>query len=317
MIEYGEVIKINATDTAVYIGCASFEDRSLGFVNRLSSEVALLNSVVFAYSEPNERREQLLALMKQKLSKHGPYPKVLRCSRDTPTTAVHEFAITIAPELRESGARILLDISTFTRRHLLIFLQAIDHLQMWDQLSIFYTEPDEYSTDVSSPMSIGVRNISAIPGFSLSTSVSKNLLLVLMIGHERDRAMAVYSHIDPSSALIIAPRPAYRLAMEGGAEKLNEPLINIVGSDSLHGLHSLDPVIACDQLSQLLSSEFSPDEWSTVIAPLGTKPQTVASYLYWREHRQDIAMIYAQPLEYNHLHYTKGIGITWELLASH
>ena len=85
--------------------------------------------------------------------------------------------------------RVTLDISTFTKRHLLLLLHALDHAGLWESLRILYTEPRDYVVDMYLPMSMGIRDVAPIPGFTNLNPPDQPVLLIIMLGYEGDRAM--------------------------------------------------------------------------------------------------------------------------------
>jgi len=99
-------------------------------------------------------------------------------------------------ELRKD-ASIVLDISVFTRRHLLMMLRWLDDEGYWDRLTIVYSEPEDYDVSQFIPLSFGLTSLQQIPGFSACPDLSRPVHLVLFLGYEGDRALAVYEHVEP------------------------------------------------------------------------------------------------------------------------
>jgi hypothetical protein len=293
----------------VFITCASFEDRCLGVPRRLSEDYRFDKGFLFAYEDPNEQREQHLRMMGQILNPRGSLQEI-RTTENEPLPAIAELAAKLRGlRLHPNDSIITIDVTTFTKRHLLLLLKAIDDLRLWSILRIYYTEPKDYITDLYLPMSMGIRTISPITGFISHTSLSRPTLLVILLGYEGDRANAIYENIDPNEVFLIIPKPAYHAEWEGRTEAMNKQLIRIIGEDRIRHVHSQDPVLVAGKLEEILRP-YSLDEWRCSIAPLGTKPQALGTYLFWRRNRGKFSIIYAQPLRHNERFFSTGVGRT-------
>ncbi|MGD0921571.1 MAG: hypothetical protein ABSA70_07390 [Terriglobia bacterium] len=238
-------------------------------------------------------------------------------SEGDPAPAVAKLSHEIQRRRSSSGGVITVDISTFTKRHLLLLLKSVDDLGMWDSLKLLYTEPKDYVADLYLQMSTGVRQINPVPGFINAESLSKPLLLVILLGYERDRAMALFNALEPNETVLIVPSPPYHAEWKGRTEEMNRDLITLIGHEKLKYAHSLDPNGLRNDLSHLLgqNGEYPLHHWHCCVAPLANKPQTVGLYLFWRENPGRFSIIYAQALKHNEPFYSEGIGRSWQLLA--
>lgn len=300
----------------VFICCASFESRCLGSLRRFS-QYEYRHACMFVYDHPDERRDEHLREMREILGSSGSFEEI-SASELNPIPAIQ----LLRDRLRSLGLRpgqcaATVDTTAFTKRHLLLLLRMLDDLDLWADLRLLYTEPRDYVTDLYAPMSFGLREISPIPGFGGQEFPSKPLLLVVFLGYEADRALALYENLDPNEAILIVPKPAYHPEWEGRTEDLNGALISLVGTKRVVASDSRDPVRVASTLASVLESpEYSTDRFNCHVSPLGTKPQVVGLYLYWRKHRGEISVIYAQSLRHNQRFYSHGIGKTWILPTS-
>lgn len=297
----------------VFICCASFEARCLGSLQRFS-QYEYRHAYVFVYDHPDERRDEHLRQMKQLLSSSGPSEEVPASELDPiPTTRLLRERLS-SLDLKPGQHTATVDITGFTKRHLLLLLRMLDDIGLWPALRLLYTEPRDYVTDLYSPMSFGLREISPIPGFGGQEFPSKPLLLVIFLGYEGDRALALFENLDPNEAILVVPRPAYHPEWEGRTEALNRALISLVGTKQVIYADSRDPLRVASTLASLLGNpRYAANKFNCHVSPLGTKPQVVGLYLYWRQHRREIAVIYAQPLRHNRRFYSHGVGKTWIL----
>jgi len=300
-----------------FITCASFEERCLGVPQRLSERLQFERGYVFVYEDPSEKREQNLRKLEALLTLKGHFEKI-STSENNPLPAIgrlYNELKSFKEKVELAHFVITLDISTFTKRHLLLLLKNVDDLGLWNKLRIFYTEPKKYVTDLYLPMSMGIRTISPISGFISSSSPNLPLLLIIFLGYEGDRAMAIYENLDPEDTVLIVPKPAYHKEWESKTEKMNRPLIRMIGERKIEYAHSLNPLNATHSLERI-TKRFNPSKWKWIIVPLGTKPQALGLYFFWREHPNTFSIIYAQPLKHNERFFSTGIGKTW-LLKDH
>ena len=298
--------------TEVFIGCASFEDRCLGTVSLLSPRYRLAHSYLCVYDDFSEVRQTNVRAMTETLQRHGPL-SIVEASEQNPSRSIAELMTEVRSIASKSYVRVTLDVSTFTKRHLLMLLHALDDAGLWDSLRILYTEPKDYVVDMYVPMSTGIKEVAPIPSFTNLQPTDKPVLLVIMLGYEGDRAMALFQTIEPNDTVLLVPKPAYRPEWEGRTEELNRRMISLLGQDSIAYADSRDPLKVKMALANVLCARNPIRDWTCLISPLGTKPQAVGLYSFWRENPESCALVYAQPLRHNERYYSTGSGPTWEL----
>ncbi len=300
----------------IFICSTSFEERCLGAYRRFDN-YRYQHGFNFIEQRPGTRAKKYLSEIAHKSHAAGPL-ELITFSETDPTNAVATFDEKLDQlGLDATTSVITLDISTFNKRHLLMLLKQLDERGYWDSLRVLYTEPQDYVTDLYLPMSTGIKQINPIPGFVNTQPLNKPVLLLIMLGYEGDRAMALFNNLDPSETLIIVPKPAFHQEWEGRTETMNRDLITLLGEEKIRYADSRDPFEVTDALSQILQSggEHSLDQWGCYVSPLGTKPQVLGLYLFWRLHRTRFSILYAQPLKHNELFNSTGIGRTWLLLS--
>jgi len=213
---------------------------------------------------------------------------------------------------RSKNHTIKIDMTTPIKWHLLIFLRLLDSIKLLNHVRFLYTEPRDYYTDLFQPLSFGISDIFPIPLFSGNYDFSKNDLLVLMLGYEGSRALAIYEKVDPTEVLLLISNPPYHPEWKGRTEEMNKEIINIVGHSKIKYLDSRNPLLITNQLYKILSGkEYL--EYNHIVSPLGTKPQILGLYSYISLSSIKPIVLYGKPLRHNHLFYSYGIGKTWEL----
>ena len=293
--------------------CASHEPRCEGLTSRMGNWRPD-EAIVFHYDDINRKREERHNSIIQTLTTVGVSPKTLIFTESNTIKSLHDNMGVLTDVLSsQSIESIVLDISTFTKRHLLMILRWLDDERLWDKLCIIYSEPEEYIVSQYIPLSYGLSSIQQIPGYSACPDFSRPLHLVLFLGYEGDRALALYEHIQPMYTTLIIPSPPFRSSWSGRTERFNEDLLKIVGNTCTKNVDPIDPEATEYSLIKILGDGNKRSHQAKVICPLGTKPQTVGIYLYVRRCIDPPAIIYASPLMHNHEFFSYGIGKTWIL----
>jgi hypothetical protein len=196
----------------------------------------------------------------------------------------------------------------------------MNSLEKYDLLKvtrIFYTEPKTYVTNLYLPISFGILPIYTVSGYVTTQSLNRPNLLVIFLGYEGDRAMALVNNFEPNETVLIIPDPPYHPEWKGQTEKMNKNLIEIIGSDRVETIHSLNPYSIVKKLETLFCQgcKYDLDKYHCCIFPLGTKPQALGLYLFWRQYHGKFSIVYAPPNKRNESFYPKGIGRTWQLIS--
>jgi len=295
----------------ILITSSSFEERCLGSLNKIDGN-EFQKAIIFTYEEPSEDRDKNLKKQKQKLNSltQNGFEEIFTSSKN-PLKGLDEFAQYLKNYSPKSTA-LTIDISTFTKRHMLLLVKTIEEHGFWENTTILYTEPLDYITNLFLPLSMGISSISTIPGFVSNTPSNLPLFLLIFLGYEGDRAYSLHSKMSPNTTKLIIPDPPYREEWRGRTKKMNKHLIKILGENKLDTAHSLDPYQVKKKLYELEKEHnFDKEKW--VLSPLGTKPQTFGIYLFWRENKHSFSIVYASPLKHNVRFYSTGIGNTWVL----
>ena len=296
---------------SVLIACSSHEERCAGTLRHIADWHPRC-VVLFHYTDDNAQRErrhaELLASIKASdIPSHDlPYTK------SHPTASLRRAIPVLADTFTQyPNASIVLDISVMTRQHFLMLCQWLQDAEHWDRVVIVYSEPAQYDVSEYMPLSFGLQSLEQIPGLAPCADLSRPIHLVLFLGYEGDRAMAVYDHVQPSRTTLIVPDPPYQQSWAGLTERFNADLISLVGANSVRHVESIDPDIIVRQLEDIAGGLDVRSKWATILVPLGTKPQALGAFLYSRLWSDQAAIIYARPRRYNNRFYSHGVGNTW------
>lgn len=295
------------------IACSSHEERCEAFFRR-KGDWQPDSVVVFRYDDPNPRREARHDTLVKAFSSQSCKPLSLPFAEGDAAGSLQSNIQALDATLEQNGSRpIVIDISVLTKRHLLMLLRWLDDRGCWDRLWIAYSEPAYYVVSDHIPLSFGLARIHQIPGLPATPDMSRPIRLVVFLGYEGDRALAVYEHVQPMETTLVVPDPPFREMWRGRTEAFNRDLMKLVGKDRVVKMSAIDPAGVAEGLRSHLGGEAQRSPHCNVVCPLGTKPQAVGIYMYARTCSDPPAIIYASPLRHNHGFYSSGIGKSWLL----
>jgi hypothetical protein len=301
---------------ALLLTCSSHEARCEGFVSRMAGWKPT-GAVIFHYDDVNPKREIHHKAMVDFLDAASISAVTLQFSESNAVMSLRDNMNKLKEILasRKNDA-IVLDISVFTKRHLLMILRWLDDEGYWDKLCVIYTAPEDYDVSQFIPLSFGIASFQQIPGFSACPDLSRPVHLVLFLGYEGDRVLATYEHVQPMQTTLVIPYPPYQPSWAGRTERFNADLLGLVGKEAISKVDSIDPEETCKALEHILGDKKQRSLHAKVVGPLGTKPQTLGIYSYVRECNDPPAIVYASPLRHNHEFFSHGIGKTWLLKSA-
>ena len=299
-------------DRALLITCSSHERRCLGLLS-VTRSWSPDEVIFFHYDDSNPIREENHRRMESAFRKMASRVTVLQFTEADAVSSLRDNMQHLRRAIdRADYSAVVIDISVFTKRHLLMMLRWLDDYDLWSRLYVVYSEPSDYLVSQYIPLSFGLASLQQIPGFSACPDLSRPVHLMMFLGYEGDRALAVYEQIQPMKTTLAVPDPPYQPSWTGRTEQFNRDLLSLVGEQAVRKIDALDPDATRETLIDILGRSRR-DDFARIICPLGTKPQTLGIYNYIRESDDPPAIVYAGPLRHNHVFYSKGIGKTWML----
>lgn len=296
----------------VLICSGSPEERCLGIAQKLSPNYKAKNILLLRYGgHDSAKRERNIVQIYQYLRNRGNIEEI-SIDEEKCIPMINEIVNKVERYSIQSSGKISIDITTIIKWHLLLLVKSLDVKGLLPKVRFLYTEPEDYMTDVFQPLSFGIRKIFPVPTYSGNFDFYKDLLLVIMLGYEGDRALAVFEEMDPDDCLLLIARPSYHeKSWEGRTEQLNKELINIAGKSKIRYIDARNPLIIHKQMVELLSAKDT-IQFNHAIAPLGTKPQTLGLYKYLASNPSNTIVVYGSPARHNDF-YSQGIGRSWIL----
>ena len=295
----------------LFLCCASFENRCLAGAAKMGTNFRVRFSVIFAIEDERYQRlvdTNLYRLQAQLAKRTAEGVFVIRCQRDDPIEGISQLK-GIWDRCRPKDLDepfITIDISGFTKVYLLGLLHyLVAELNLGIPRII-------YTTQTYSPTRLthGVEKIDTVANFFGSISIDKQTILVLFLGFEPERSLAVWKHLNPARtiALITTPRQGkidyLKYAEKNNAYLLSQPSVEVRNSPA-------DNPYAVRKMLEAVYDE-TKGSFNMVIGPFGTKPQTVGVFLFWLEHSK-VQVVYSFPSEYTKSYLKRKAGPTFIL----
>jgi hypothetical protein len=304
----------------LFIACGSFEKRSVPSTEIFQKNTTIDTSIIVNYTQTNPEKQNNMKIMKSNLE--------LICndihifdvgSVLLPSEGIKEFRkLIVEKNIDLANKKIIVDVSAFPKPYLFLLVKILFNLYNNSQMHFIYTEPEKYknreiqSTQVS--LTAGLDRIESIPGFTGSSTKSKDALIVIL-GFEGNRSIEVFRNIDPAVTYAINGFPSLRPGWHKISLDANMSFLEESGSlQYLYYSPAIDPFETKKLISKLVAEIKEEDEdFNILIAPLGTKMQAFGVLLYALKDNT-IKVVYPFPSRYNEDR-SKGWGQTWILNA--
>lgn len=192
----------------------------------------------------------------------------------------------------DESLRILFDVSTITKAHMLTLLRYLDEPRLRNEIDLFYT--DLVSPHIGSP-SRGVSRIIVLPLFGTHVSPDLDRLLVTFVGFEPERVVALWEHLEPNLTI-----PIYSLRRDGKSplrsDLLHDQLLSRPGVAEAIQVNALDPPGVAASLREIVQSYIG--RYNICIGVVGNKLQAIGLYIFIRVNNPNIQLVYPVPQAY-------------------
>ena len=299
----------------IFICCASFEDRCLSSTATMGIDFLTKFAIIFSIEEPlyQKQVEQNMFRLQTELRKkatEGIF--VISCQRGNPVEGTNQLeGILKQCKLNvKGGPFITIDISGFTKIYLLELLNYLVAVKNLDMPRLLHTTQKYLPTKLTR----GTEQITTIPNFFGNPSMDKETVLVLFLGFDPERSLAIWKHYNSARtvALITNPprdgNPDYlKYARQNNAELLSQSTVEV------RDVPADNPYVVMTVLDGIYQD--IKDRYNMVIGPFGTKPQVVGVFLFCQEHRK-VQVIYSFPSTYTRSYLRRQPGATLLLPVS-
>ncbi len=210
---------------------------------------------------------------------------------------------------------IAVDLSTFTRGVMIRLVDFIINRKGNKPLYLFYSEPDKYATEKNGNRSAwlakGTRNIISVPGFSGEKHEGKKTMLVVLLGHNAERAISTIEAVKPDMIVIVSQRTLIC------RKKLQEVFLKSSASVVKQYADKIATILTVPQrgweemYDVLIRIKGLYNNQYNIIASLdGTKIQVFGALAFCQRHRS-VELLYVEPEKYNCDSYSEGVGVSW------
>ena len=293
----------------IFICCASFEERCLSSTATMGVDFLTKFAAIFAVEEPLYQKQvehNMFRLQTELRKKATEGIFVISCQRGNPVEGINQMQDILRQcKLNvDGGPFITIDISGFTKIYL---LELLNYLVADKNLGIprLLHTTQRY---LPSKLTRGIEQITTIPNFFGSPSMDKETALVLFLGFEPERALAVWKHFNPARTIAVITNPPrsgnpdyLKYAQQNNAELLSQSSVEVreVAADNPYAAKTVLETIYED----------IKDTFNMVIGPFGTKPQVVGVFLFCQENRK-AQVIYSFPATYTRSYLKRQPGPT-------
>ena len=293
----------------LFICCASFEERCLSSTATMGADFLTKFAVIFVVEEPLYKKQvehNMFRLQTELRKKATEGIFVISCQRESPIEGINQMEDVLRQcKLKtDGGPFVTVDISGFTKIYL---LELLHYLVIDKSLGIprlLHTTQRYLPTKLTR----GIEQITTIPNFFGSPSWEKEAVLVLFLGFEPERALAVWKQFNPAKTIaLITNPPRYgnldylKYAQQNNSSLLSQPSVEVrdVPPDNPYAVKNVLEAI----------HEETKDSFNMVIGPFGTKPQVVGVFLFCSEHRK-VQVVYSFPATYTRSYLRRQPGPT-------
>lgn len=311
----------------IIILAAGFEDRALKVISdgvfRDGTQCVLIRYVNNVLNNRAIYR-QYLDLAHNKFGEYNTHPVALR---DTDADAFMRDLSAKLAALPRRARRIAIDVSGMPSYLSCCVLKvARDHRPREGQ-TVLYTSADQYMPTLDEYQDLIAENVDeiellphsmalemaenlTIEAFAGHRSSSKSCLAVLT-GYEAHRAAGVIDDINPALLLLLYGDPgdvrhAWRLDLSRRLHRKFERTRR-AASEVVSTLEVADSLSILEEYYNYLI-----DDYDLFIAPIGSKMQSVAAYLFW-ERYGEVHLTFPLPIGYNPEYRPLGVSTTYRL----
>lgn len=193
---------------------------------------------------------------------------------------------------------VLIDSTGFKQPLLFYFLKVIHDYCRPKQLFLGYTEPLEYNfanpieSQDSFALTESFHGLSAIPGFLRKSSPEKNKFLIVFMGFEGNRFARIHDDYNIKDVFAFIGFPPFKTGWHYHSIESNQNILrNTNVLKRLKRITANEPFSAYKELESI--KEKYPDS-ELLIAPIGTKPHSIATCIFAIKH-EDVRIVYDYP----------------------
>ena len=293
----------------LFICSSSFEERCLSSGSLMGTDFLTKYAVIFHVEEPQYSKQvekNMFRLQTELRKKTTEGIFVISCQRENPVDGIQQMA-KILKECKlntEYGPFVTVDISGFTKIYLLELLRFLVVEREMGMPRLLHTTQRYLPTRLTR----GIEQITTIPNYYGSPAMDKEMALVIFLGFEPERALAIWKQYNPAKTIALISNPPrsgnpdyLKYARQNNAELLGKKSVEVrdVPPDNPYGVRAVLDTIYHENKEQ----------FNMVVGPFGTKPQVVGVFLFCKDHRK-VQVIYSFPATYTRSYLQRQPGAT-------
>jgi len=310
--------------SSLFVCAAGFEDRTMAIPGKLAGEGVRFRRVfMLTYEDPEDK--EALAANAGRLSELHEITSLLSDEKVEPIpyaladpAANRDRISDLSETAKQTASKVKIDVSSMTSLCIVNVIRALRDKEL--DITLYYGEAAEYypklwEVRAHTPEDVdtqqGIREVIWLPEYMGEHDPSYPSILITFLGFAPIRIAGLYHRIEPQTRIGIIgmpPRHDRHWRADYSAERhgflFNSPNSEVYWSSTLHYKEIL-------ALLEVLWSRFSRNA-NVIIAPLGSKLQTVAAMLHADAHR-DVQLVFSAPVRYNPTRYSRGTGPLWQL----
>ena len=290
----------------LFLGCISFEDRSTWCLKNYPSK-SIKSIILFQVGEFSEisrqagqirTKEYLLNKSDTVLTNEGSCTIFNWKNFDNLDETLSISRLLKKHIGEKDRPYVSIDISPFPHPYFLQLLKILDNLTQ--NIRVFYVSPSGYYPGGGI---IGVKEIQYLHYGVYAPD--KPILLIIFPGFSGETAFAIKDAINPHRTIVMFPKMDMWQQSLSFASKSHKLLLESSDVVTRH-ISTADPFSVQKELEEL-KNEYADYNW--VVAPQGSKLQSLGLHLFARENRDIIsAFAWAKPERYMTELYTRGVG---------
>lgn len=305
---------------------AGFEERSYAWLERGEfREGARCVLIRFRNNVPGngEVYQEYLALARRRFSAENIH--VAELHQDAPNQMEADLGGILA-SLPRSVARLGVDISGMPSYGACMALKSLRSVRSQHPMTVLYTAAEQYNPTydqyrnlieregddielLPDTMALEMRETLILDSFSGYRSQNAKTCLAIMAGYEAHRSTGVVDTVNPSLLLLLygspgAPDLQWRLDLSRRLHKKLEK-----------GRRAADVVVSTLEFGEALTAletfyDNLIDDYDLVVSPIGSKMQTLATYLFW-ERYPETQLNFPLPIGYDPDRRPTGTGFSY------
>ncbi len=210
--EASEVINLNRLNQDglddLFICCASFEERCVTISQKMAPTFMARFAVIFAFEDNFHKRQadtNMFRLQSQLGRKTTDGVFVIRSQKGNPFEGITQLkAIWSRCRPRyQNKSFITIDISGFPKILILELLHYLVNELKLPLPRILHTTQEYLPTKLTQ----GVQQVTTVPDYFGTLSLEKKTVLVLFLGFEPERCLAVWKHFNPAKTILLITNP--------------------------------------------------------------------------------------------------------------